>query len=120
MKPSFHTPLQLVYEDGRNYMLLSAFQYDSSLGTIGVPAGFITDFASIPEFLWNILPPTGKYGKAAVVHDYLYRTPEAASKEIADAIFLEAMKALGVGWFTRYAMYWGVVFFGERSYKGGL
>lgn len=120
MKPSFHTPLVLIYEDGKNYILFSMFQYDSSIGTITVPTGFKTDFASIPRFMWNILSPTGKYGKAAVVHDYLYRTPGAASKPIADAIFLEAMKALGVGFFTRYTMYLAVRLFGGESYKGGL
>lgn len=120
MKPSFHTPLVLEYLDGHNYRLVNTFQYDSSIGTITVLAEFVTDFASIPKFLWNILPPTGKYGKAAVIHDYLYRTPGAASKEIADAIFLEAMNALGVGFWTRYTMYLAVRLFGGCAYKGGL
>lgn len=120
MKPSFHTPLVLEYLDGKNYRLVYSFQYDSSVGTFTVPADFVTDFASIPKFLWNVLPPTGHYGKAAVVHDYLYRTKDAASKEIADAIFLEAMAALGVGFWTRYTMYLAVRLFGGRAYKGGL
>jgi hypothetical protein len=72
VKPSFHTPLDLeVADDGRQYRLLTAFQYDSSLTTITVPAGFVTDFASVPKLFWNLLPPTGRYGKAAVVHDVL-------------------------------------------------
>jgi hypothetical protein len=120
MKPSFHTPLDLEYLDGKDYRLLTAFQYDASGFTVTVPAGFVTDFASIPSLFWNILPPTGKYGKAAVVHDYMYRTPDAYSKEIADATFLEAMGALGVGWFTRYTMYLAVRAFGSSSYRGGI
>src|SRR5262245_14892327 len=107
MKPSFHTPLELEYQDGTNYKLLSPFQYDASGFTVSVPAGFVTDFASIPRPLWWLLPPTGKYGKAAVVHDYMYRTHDAYSKEIADATFLEAMGALGVNWLVRYTMYLG-------------
>lgn len=121
MKPSFHTPLDVeVLDDGRNYKLTSEFDYDSSIGTIHIPVGFITDFASIPKLFWNILPPTGRYGKAACVHDYLYRTPGFASKEIADAIFLEAMAALGTPVLTRYLMYLAVRLFGQSSYKGGL
>lgn len=118
---SFLTPLQLEYIDGKNYKLLSAFQYDSSLDiTITVPAGFVTDFASVPKILWNLLPPTGRYGKAAVIHDYLYRTYGASSKIVADAIFYEAMKALGVNRVIRNVIYLAVHLFGGSSYKGGV
>lgn len=121
MKPSFHTVLVIQPDDdGKNWRLVEPFEYESSIGTISVPAGFKTDFASIPQAFWNILPPWGKYGKAAVVHDYLYRTPGAASKPIADAIFLEAMKALHVSWLVRYAMFVAVRCCGGGSYKGGL
>jgi|SRR6185436_3141172 len=121
MKPSFHTPLVTEDIDGRNFKLREEFDYDTSLGlTIHVPAGFITDFASVPRFLWWLLPPNGRYGKAAVIHDYLYRTYGAGSKIVADAIFYEAMKALGVSPVVRGLMYLGVHFFGGSSYKGGL
>lgn len=52
--------------------LVSGHSADKSEPIIRVPAGFVTDFASIPRAFWVVLPPTGKYGKAAVVHDYLY------------------------------------------------
>ena len=35
---------------------------------------FMTDFASIPRPLWSILPQWGRYGNAAVVHDFGYWT----------------------------------------------
>lgn len=120
MQPSFHTPLKIEYLDGTNYRLLDAFSYDSSLETITVPAGFATDFASVPKVLWNLLPPTGPYGKAAVIHDFLYRTYGYSSKIIADAIFYEAMTALHVPRVTRSVMYLAVHLFGGSSYKGGL
>jgi hypothetical protein len=42
---------------------------------IVVLAGFVTDFASIPQGLWTFgLTPTGSYGRAAIIHDYLYWT----------------------------------------------
>lgn len=115
-------PLDVRYIDGRQWLLLSAFMFASKRieRLITVPAGFVTDFASIPKPLWNLLPPTGSYGKAAVLHDYLYRTKGACSRGDADGVLLEAMEALGVGWWTRSIIYSGVRVGGHWSYKGGL
>src|SRR5438093_7156274 len=40
-------------------------------GRVKVPAGFVTDLASVPVFLTWIFPRYGKYTKAAILHDYL-------------------------------------------------
>lgn len=101
------TPL----ESGMKWKLMEEFRYHigeyPSRDIITVPAGFITDFASIPRVFWRILPPWGRYGKAAVVHDYLcvYRT--RPSKETHN-IFLEAMEVLEVAKWKRLIMYAGV------------
>jgi hypothetical protein len=64
--------------------LLASFSYDvgaeGSGDTIVVPAGFETDFASIPRVLWIIEPPLGDAGKAAVLHDYLYETASVTAR----------------------------------------
>ena len=121
----FLDPLILEYINGHDWKLVSAFDYQTdvfpvSRRPIKVPAGFVTDFASIPKLLWNVLPPTGTYGKGAVLHDFLYRTKGMATKAEADSVLLEAMTALGVGRVTRYTIYWGVRVFGGSSYRGGL
>lgn len=73
---------------------------------IVVPAGFITDFASIPRFFWRILPPFGKYAAAAIVHDFLYATkPDWCNRKIADSIMLEANEVLDVKSWKRTTMY---------------
>lgn len=121
--PRFLDALVLEYIDGHSWKIVNSFLYKTDIGkldTILVPVGFETDFASVPKLLWNIMPPTGQYGKAAVIHDFLYRTPKQATKDEADSVFLEAMTALGVGWWTRNTMYRGVKYFGGSSYKGGL
>lgn len=41
---------------------------------ITVPAGFKTDFASIPWGLWNLFPPLGPWARPAIIHDFLYAT----------------------------------------------
>ncbi|WJJ55139.1 tail assembly chaperone [Xanthomonas phage RTH11] len=93
-----------------------------------VPAGFLTDGASVPKPLWWILPPWGRYGQAAVLHDILCETktmfrdeiPYEISRKQADHIFRDAMKVAGVHWFERGVMFtavraWGI--FGWRPSK---
>lgn len=80
-----------------------------------VPAGFQTDFASIPRIFWNILPPIGPYAQAAVVHDYLYQQGNVRRKT-ADLNFLNIMKTDGVNFFVRYLMYYAVRIFGRKHY----
>ena len=107
--------------DGRPLAeLLTAFTYEvGDLGSgdfITVPAGFVTDFASVPRALWAIEPPLGDAGKAAVLHDWLYETGER-SRADADAIFLEAMAVLEVEWWKRRLIYRAVRVFGTGGYK---
>lgn len=112
--------LQLEYIDGRNWRLIKDFVYITDAGIrIVIPAGFVTDFASVPRIFWTILPPAGSYGPAAVLHDFLYRT-HAATKDRADRYFFEAMTNLGVPTWKRYVMYNAVHYFGGPAYnKGG-
>ena len=107
--------LDLEFIDGRNWRLLKAFPYHGERFGGTVPKGFLTDFASVPKILWNLLPPTGEYGPAAVIHDYLYRTARVTRAD-ADWTFLEAMTRLGVPWLIRHAMYRAVRLFGASSY----
>lgn len=63
---------------------------------IVVPAGFITDGASTPKFLWKWLPRVGPaYTAAGVVHDWLYKTKYVTVKR-ADEIFFLVMKMYDV------------------------
>lgn len=82
---------------------------------ITVPAGFVTDGASVPQFMWGLFPAWGSYSRAAVVHDLLCHlihagTPhaEAPTRLQADRVFMEAMKVCGTNWFTRWVLYAGV------------
>lgn len=74
---------------------------------LGVPRGFVTDFASVPRLLWTLLPPWGRYTAAAVVHDWLYFA-QVTTRAEADWVFLELMRRGGVAWCVRWAMYSGV------------
>jgi len=118
----FLLPLELEYIDGRNWRVAAGFDFESEVldAIVSIPVDFVTDFASIPRAFWSLLPPTGTYGKAAVVHDFLYRTPGFATRAQADAVLREAMEILNVGWLTRQIIYRGVRLGGSSSYKGGL
>lgn len=89
------------FADGKFWYLRSPLNWLSSDGvTITVPEGFVTDFATIPRYLWMILPKWEKYGPAAVVHDYLYweqkYNGEVITRKKADNYMLEAMRDCGV------------------------
>lgn len=116
---SFTTPADLRMLENYKFELLEAFEYHvgayPSDEVIRVPAGFVTDLASVPRALWAVLPPHGKYAKAAIIHDYLYTKGEVPRLE-ADRVFSEAMEVLGVPKWKRKLMYWAVRAFGAGSY----
>ena len=108
--------------DGRRWVLRRAFSYhvgsEASTTVITPPAGFVMDFASVPRPVWWLLPPWGKYGNAAVIHDWLYASHLFARAQ-ADAIFLEAMGVLGVSKWKRWTMYAAVRLGGGWAYRKG-
>lgn len=116
---SFTTPADLRIHSANTWELLADFSFHvgsySSDDVITVPAGFVTDLASVPRILWTFLPPHGKYSKAAIIHDYLYEYG-IRTKKYADDVFLEAMEVLGVPAYKRQLMYWAVRMFGRGNY----
>ena len=116
----FTSPLVVEHIDGRIWELREPFQYHvgayPSRTVIEVPATFRMDFASIPRIFWGILHPTGLYGKAAVIHDWLYRKQMSSRKE-ADDIFLEGMLVLNVPKWKAYTMYAAVRAFGWNAWR---
>lgn len=77
---------------------------ESSDQFVIVPAGYLTDGASVPRMLWSLIPPWGKYGQAAVLHDYLCDygkiidkdKPVYITRKQIDEIFFEALEVLKV------------------------
>lgn len=82
---------------------------------IVVPVGFDHDLASVPRVFRSLVPVIGKWNKAAVIHDWCYEK-RWRSREAADALFLAGLKASGVGWLTRNAMYAAVRLGGGRAW----
>ncbi len=77
-----------------------------------IPAGFTSDGASVPRFLWRLFPPFGKYLEAAVVHDWFCVLGHAGKSPIdsvaAAKAFKEAMIVCKVPMWKVHLMYLGV------------
>lgn len=115
---SFTTQLRVSpLDNGVDWNVDEPFTYyigELGSGTyVTVPVDFVTDFASVPRIMWSVFPPWGKYGKAAVIHDYLWRGNKMVHGELeivisrreSNLIFLEAMGVLDVNVAVRYSMY---------------
>ncbi len=126
---SFTTPLVVSpLPDGRRWRLVFSFRYHIrsrySQDVIAVPAGFNTDFASIPKFLW-FLPYWAKYCKSPVIHDWLYKVKQIMGVPItrkeADLIFYEALlidwRKHGLGRILALIEYYAVRFFGWPAWN---
>ncbi|MEQ9507050.1 MAG: DUF1353 domain-containing protein [Hyphomonas sp.] len=83
---------------------------------IEVPLGFVTDFASIPSLLHIFVQPFGRHAPAAVLHDYLYALGQKKARNLADRLFLHAMREAGVPYWRRSIMYRMVRLFGGGGY----
>jgi len=86
-----------------------------------VPAGFLSDLASVPRvpILWLV---AGRVGNAAaIVHDWLYnygvKFKQIADRAEADEIFFEAMVDCRVPLWRAWAMFGAVRLFGAANFK---
>ena len=110
----------LGFGDNQNWILLAPLVYiigDTS-ERIVVPAGFVTDLASVPSEFWGpplALTPTGQYSRAAIIHDYLYWS-QKCTRDQADRLMVIAMKESNVGRFDAVAIYEGVHLGGEQAW----
>lgn len=108
--------------DGKSWVILQEFKYhvgaETSNDIVIVSRGFVTDFASVPRIFWLVIPKWGKYGNAAVIHDWLYwEQSEKRDRKTADHIFQEAMEVLRVSTWKRKVIYDAVRLFGWISWN---
>lgn len=94
-------------DDRQLFMVLSDFTYQSDLAgaTITVPKGFVTDFASIPQFALSVFGEIAH--EPSLPHDYLYSTGKG-TRLMADQILREACLVTGVSWWKTKLIYAGV------------
>jgi hypothetical protein len=108
------------------YELNSDFSYQSDLlnATITSPKGLVTNFASVPRFVWSWMDPEDPvilFG--SVIHDALYTkgcvvdTGKTFTRLQADQTLIEAMGVLGASRLDRTLVYWGLRIGGSSHWQ---
>jgi Protein of unknown function (DUF1353) len=97
--------------DVDRWVLVDALVYRGGSQRFVVPAGFRTDFATVPRVVSWLVPRFGTYTLAAILHDWLctegIRSGAVTSCE-ADGIFRRVMRESGVPVLRRWLMWAGV------------
>lgn len=119
LKAQFLTPLQVEQVTEDDWRLLSPLRFYSRKldRVLEIPAGFITDFASVPRWPFIYWFTGGTASAPAVLHDWFYRTnTEDITRAASDAVLKEAMEARGYWYARTWMMYLGVRIGGYWSY----
>lgn len=105
----------------RNYTINYKLKGDPTPHSITVPAGMLTDLASVPRILRWFLGRVGPHLEAAIVHDFLYAAVRWGKeiknnkhkRKFADQIFLVGMREAGINPIKAWTIYLAVRAFGR-------
>lgn len=118
-KAGFLTPLndKRTRAGGTDRTLVEPLVYFSALLglLVTVPAGFVTDYASVPRAPLTYWLFGGVGDEAAVVHDFMYEKG-IVPRDVADEVYAEALEACGVSAWRRGPMWAAVRLFGGSRY----
>ena len=98
-----------LYVVTRDYKVTYQIKGKKGYNSIIVPAGMLTDLASVPRWARSFYGRVGKHLEAAIVHDWLYmawqlfhpykedhnETPPARYRDFADDLFYRLLRASG-------------------------
>jgi hypothetical protein len=97
--------------DANRWSLVDDLVYQGRWERFVVPAGFRTDFATVPRVVTWLFPRFGVYTLAAILHDWLVsegiRSGAVTARE-ADGLFRRVMRESGVPVLRRWMMWAGV------------
>lgn len=116
--PYILEPLHAEYREGRLYQLMKQFVYLSAIvGKITVPEGFLTDFHSIPRWLWAWLP-FDDWAEAATAHDFLCTMHASDVRPISSVeahnTHYECLRHIGAPEFRAQVMHHSLLVFGPK------
>jgi len=118
-RKSLGAPLSLLRFADAVYVLTKPIAWAPNPGQphkgVEVPAGFVTDFGSLPRVFWSLLRPSDEYAYAAVIHDYLYWTQDR-SREESDQVFRLVMEDLSISPTMILTVYQAVRSFGDGAW----
>lgn len=99
----------------KRWQLSAPFEFVADGIAYQVPAGFYTDFASVPRFLHPLLNPY-ELGCGPIPHDFGYFTG-LMSQSYWDEVFAACMALDGISWWRRVAAYNAVRTFGGFVFR---
>ena len=101
-------------DGGECWVLVADFHAKVDGMAFTVPAGFVTDGASIPRFLWRLCghPLETRRFPIAVLHDWLYEADLGLTRQQVDEIYRDGLLSLGYGKWTAATEYYAIRLFG--------
>ena len=120
--PIIRLPITTLGE--KEAVLMEDWHIDDVYGLrLTIDAGFSTDGASIPRFLWRVCghPLEAPRVYAATLHDYLYRNgwELGVSRETADECYYALLRHFGVASWRATTEYYALRWFGASNYRKG-
>lgn len=97
--------------DDSTWTVVDPLVYRGKRQTFVVPAGSVTDFATVPRVVVWLIPRFGRYTLPAILHDWLVTEgleQRLLTSRDADGIFRRSMRELGVPVVRRWLMWTGV------------
>ena len=110
-------PETIQIEDGSKWKVQQPFVYtfinnENRFVNILIPAGWETDYGSIPKVFQNIIEPIGHYSPCYVVHDFMYASEYYSTHSECDGVLLNHLEERGASWIRRNIVYSAVRSFG--------
>jgi hypothetical protein len=95
------------------YCLIEDYKFWFIQNEYTIEAGFVTDWASVPQWLWSVFHPTGAHDAADLEHDFLYDNRISTRKEV-DLYFYQRMRECGLSKVNAWCRYAGVRLGGKK------
>ena len=113
------TPLKTVKIGPALWMLLEPMKYRTPRGVFTVPAGYLTDHASVPRIFTSVVPPVkSTIAEASILHDWFYnKDSEDVPREFADECLRELIISQGGSKSMAYAAWSAVRLGASRLYN---
>jgi hypothetical protein len=110
--PFIHEDVVVRRVDTDNWQTVCEIEYLGRDQRFKIPAGFVTDFASVPRIVTWLVPKYGIYTLAVILHDWLCELLKAGESPVssrdADGILRRIMREQGVLFLQRWLMWTGV------------
>jgi len=122
MNVKIYNALRTERKNNKLWQLLEDFKIQIDDMVVVVPAGFLTNGASVPRMFWWLCPPlAGPFGDAAVVHDYMYfKNSKWSDRKQADQFLYQIGRTHGATWLQAQLVYRAVRIFGGSYWKQDL